>query len=148
MIIIKDELIIKLQARLDDLWKTHGRYNSKIDSISDLANLYLDRYLSKVIQKEQNNKNNNLDWMRFKRVNYKFIYEREKGRCYYCKQRLAIKDGTLDHKTPPSRGGNNVLENVCLCCAWCNNDKGILKAGEYFYKQLVNAADGIKPPKP
>ena len=45
------------------------------------------------------------------------------GACFYCGTRLAIMDGTFDHKIPFDRGGDNRLNNVVRCCMSCNRRK-------------------------
>lgn len=37
-----------------------------------------------------------------------------------------------DHKIPRSRGGNNLPNNIVICCRSCNEDKGSLDAEEYM----------------
>ncbi len=36
-----------------------------------------------------------------------------------------------DHRVPVSRGGQNVPENIIICCRRCNEDKGSLRVEEY-----------------
>jgi 5-methylcytosine-specific restriction endonuclease McrA len=45
------------------------------------------------------------------------------GLCYYCEQKFAKKDLTMDHKTPLSRGGKTTKGNVVVACKPCNNEK-------------------------
>jgi 5-methylcytosine-specific restriction endonuclease McrA len=51
--------------------------------------------------------------------------------CHYCKKILDIKSITLDHLTPFSRGGLNVIENIAPACGTCNRSKGTKTAEEY-----------------
>ncbi len=50
--------------------------------------------------------------------------------CYYCASVL-MPDAQIDHKTPLSRGGIYVLENLALCCKTCNQCKGMLTDLEF-----------------
>ncbi len=51
------------------------------------------------------------------------IFNRDKHTCQYC--RKEVKELTLDHVLPRSRGGEHTWENVVGCCFSCNR----LKAG-------------------
>ena len=46
------------------------------------------------------------------------------GRCFYCGEPLTIKDSTIDHWIPKSRGGPNEMDNLRLSCLTCNRLKG------------------------
>lgn len=43
--------------------------------------------------------------------------------CQYCGDHLTLKDGTIDHVVPQSRGGKHAWENVVASCMECNNQK-------------------------
>lgn len=45
------------------------------------------------------------------------------GVCYYCKQKVAPKELTLDHIVPIIRGGKSTKGNVVPVCKECNNKK-------------------------
>jgi 5-methylcytosine-specific restriction endonuclease McrA len=62
------------------------------------------------------------------------IYLRDKYQCQYCsakvtkkhpllKRVLEVKDLTLDHITPKSRGGSNLPSNLVTACKPCNQRK-------------------------
>lgn len=51
--------------------------------------------------------------------------------CYYCNKEIKNKR-TVDHKTPISRGGLTVEENLCVSCDKCNTEKGFLTEKEYM----------------
>lgn len=53
----------------------------------------------------------------------KNIYNRDKGKCVYCGCRLNLKNATIDHIVPKSRGGIHEWMNVALSCLECNNVK-------------------------
>jgi len=62
--------------------------------------------------------------------------------CEYCKMPLAW-DVQLDHRTPLSRGGRHVLENLAACCSRCNSAKGMLC--ELEYRQLRTLLEALHP---
>ncbi|MCB2215470.1 HNH endonuclease [Desulfofustis glycolicus] len=45
------------------------------------------------------------------------------GTCYYCGQRVAHRDLTMDHLVPLTRGGRSTKDNLVPCCKECNNKK-------------------------
>ena len=49
-------------------------------------------------------------------------HQYQKGRCYYCGQKLG-KPYHVDHVIPLSRGGSNAPENIVLACSHCNLSK-------------------------
>jgi 5-methylcytosine-specific restriction endonuclease McrA len=44
--------------------------------------------------------------------------------CHYCGKWIFPTNATLDHIVPRSRGGDNSLSNLLLCCRGCNQGKG------------------------
>jgi 5-methylcytosine-specific restriction endonuclease McrA len=77
------------------------------------------------------------------------LYYRDHGICMYCEKFLAIKETTIDHVIPRSKGGGNNWDNVVIACATCNHKKGNrLPVGEWrpkrqpfkpTYDQLLSA---------
>lgn len=51
----------------------------------------------------------------------RMIYKRDNYTCQYCG---SIKDLTIDHIVPKSRGGLNTWDNLVTCCRKCNLKKG------------------------
>src|SRR6267154_2262929 len=49
-------------------------------------------------------------------------YERQKGRCYYCKVKVGTKY-QVDHVIPLAKGGSNGPENLVIACPTCNHSK-------------------------
>lgn len=49
-------------------------------------------------------------------------FQRQKGKCYYCKKKLA-QGWHADHVTPLSKGGSNTIENIVIACQTCNLHK-------------------------
>lgn len=57
--------------------------------------------------------------------------------CPYCLQQFPLSEATKDHALPRNRGGQTTEENIVLCCAKCNHEKGALTPEEYIiWKQL------------
>jgi len=58
------------------------------------------------------------------------IYKAQRGRCHYCRVKLA---GTyhVDHKTPLVRGGSNWPANICCACPPCNLAKHDMTEPEF-----------------
>lgn len=48
------------------------------------------------------------------------IFKRDESKCLYCD---SVKNLTIDHVIPRSRGGSNNWENLATCCAKCNCKK-------------------------
>ncbi len=63
----------------------------------------------------------------------------EKGLCYYCGQKFAKKDLTMDHIVPLSRGGKSTKGNVVVACKPCNSDKKYYTAAELILKNQMNS---------
>lgn len=51
------------------------------------------------------------------------IYLRDDYTCQYCGNRFSLKDLSLDHVHPKSRGGDTSWENIVTCCKKCNQLK-------------------------
>lgn len=51
--------------------------------------------------------------------------------CYYCGHPLILKQATVDHLQPQSRGGEDTILNVVPACMSCNRRKGTLTAEEF-----------------
>jgi len=52
------------------------------------------------------------------------IFERDGGRCFYCRRALTEGDSGLDHVEPQVAKGNNSYRNVVAACHACNSSKG------------------------
>jgi 5-methylcytosine-specific restriction endonuclease McrA len=75
--------------------------------------------------------------VRFSRKN---VWIRDEGRCQYCNNDVALKDLTLDHVIPKTRGGKTEWANVVTCCYRCNqkkSDKTVAQAGMKLFKPVV-----------
>lgn len=51
--------------------------------------------------------------------------------CPYCLKQFPLSKSSKDHILPKSRGGKTEPDNIVLCCAHCNSEKGSLTAEEY-----------------
>lgn len=65
-----------------------------------------------------------------KNVTRKILYDRQKGKCYYCNCNLLLKGyykniflATFDHIVPKSQGGRDMFSNIVLSCKRCNEVK-------------------------
>ena len=59
--------------------------------------------------------------VKFSRFNVIF---RDNFECQYCGKNGTVKELTIDHVIPISRGGKNTWENVVTACSPCNSKKG------------------------
>ncbi len=63
------------------------------------------------------------------------IFERDRGKCFYCRRTLTDEDQGLDHVQPQVADGNNSYRNVVAACHACNSSKGD-KTGEDHVQTL------------
>lgn len=56
--------------------------------------------------------------------------------CFYCRKRVSRKKSTLDHVLPKSKGGQDTIDNLVLCCRDCNTAKGSMTLLEWLEKIL------------
>jgi 5-methylcytosine-specific restriction endonuclease McrA len=54
--------------------------------------------------------------------NINLQYSKQKGRCYYCNNKVGNKYH-VDHVVPLARGGLNIPENIVIACPSCNQHK-------------------------
>ncbi len=59
-----------------------------------------------------------------------------KGICYYCKEKFAPGELTLDHIVPVARGGRSTRGNMVVCCRSCNQEKKFLTPAEMILREL------------
>ena len=45
------------------------------------------------------------------------------GVCHYCQRKVPVKELTMDHVIPLSRGGQSTKGNLVPCCKECNTAK-------------------------
>jgi len=58
------------------------------------------------------------------RPSRKNVWVRDKGTCQYSGRKLSLKDATVDHVIPSSKGGGNDWCNLALCDPVINRKKG------------------------
>lgn len=58
------------------------------------------------------------------RASRKHIILRDNSTCQYCGKVYPIKELTVDHIIPVSRGGGNTWKNLVTACKKCNTKKG------------------------
>lgn len=58
------------------------------------------------------------------RFNRRWVFLRDNYTCQYCNSSLTIKQCTIDHVVPVSKGGKTTWHNVVTACYPCNNNKG------------------------
>lgn len=61
-------------------------------------------------------------------IDIKTQYQRQKGKCYYCKVKMTqiphqSNSATVDHVVPLTRGGRNAPDNIVIACQHCNFSK-------------------------
>lgn len=49
------------------------------------------------------------------------LLHRQGGRCFYCRQKLDIKDATIEHIIPSCMGQYEGFTNLVACCALMNS---------------------------
>ena len=59
-----------------------------------------------------------------------------KGECYYCHNKFAAEDLTMDHIVPVARGGKSTRGNIVACCKECNNRKKYLTPAEMIMFEI------------
>lgn len=84
--------------------------------------------------------------VRFSRRN---VLTRDRFTCQYCGSTPLVRELTIDHVLPRSRGGRTVWENVVAACRGCNGRKGAytpLEAGMPLRR--IPARPSRLPPQP
>jgi 5-methylcytosine-specific restriction protein A len=71
------------------------------------------------------------------RIYRRQAYERQRGKCYYCRRRIDPSAVTADHAVPKSRGGLSTKENIVAACLDCNQKKRDMSAVEFRVLQIV-----------
>lgn len=75
-------------------------------------------------------------------VNKRNILVRDNFKCQFCGATLSMRNGTIDHVYPKSRGGAHSLDNCVASCKVCNNLKGDTLLADFEHKtgmKLANA---------
>ena len=83
------------------------------------------------------------------------LYEAQQKKCYYCGTVFYIPASTpdemntviqlnIDHKTPTSAGGLDVIHNLCLTCVVCNAEKADMSEEEYKNARKLRSEGKLK----
>jgi len=68
-------------------------------------------------------------------INKRVVFERDDHKCVYCHEPLTLKNRTIDHIIPVSKGGSVTnYDNVVACCRKCNHIKGDKLISELGWK--------------
>lgn len=59
------------------------------------------------------------------------LYIAQDGECAYCGKRVRLRNMTIDHAIPLSRGGTDGMENMRISCKMCNRLKGDMLPDEF-----------------
>jgi 5-methylcytosine-specific restriction endonuclease McrA len=74
--------------------------------------------------------------------NLRYLYKRYKGRCQICGDKFDMKDMTIEHIYPKSKGGTKESYNVTLTCQTCNCKKAAI------YPYTNKEGKELKPANP
>lgn len=66
----------------------------------------------------------------------RYVYDKFKGRCYLCGDKVRYSDVTIDHILPLAKGGINDIDNLACCCRKCNMMKGSLTMKEFVGRAI------------
>jgi len=61
----------------------------------------------------------------------KELFEKQRGRCYFCGEDVDVPDAHLDHLVPVYWGGSSSKDNLRYACAVCNSGKAHLPVGAF-----------------
>lgn len=59
----------------------------------------------------------------FTTADVKLHFKTQKGKCWWCGNKLDPDDYTIDHRVAIGRGGSNAADNICISCSHCNFTK-------------------------
>ena len=66
------------------------------------------------------------------------LHKKQDGRCCYCQTLLileaeeGLRQPTLDHLKPRSKGGSNNIKNLAMACSTCNGLKGDMSVNDFL----------------
>jgi hypothetical protein len=63
----------------------------------------------------------------------KQLWEKTGGVCFYCGNKIALSETTVDHFFPESKGGMHDIENLVPSCKSCNSSKGTKTIEEFRF---------------
>lgn len=74
----------------------------------------------------------------------RYIYERDRHYCHFCEKELLLKQASMDHYLPKSKGGPSSFYNVVLSCKSCNKYKRDQVPIDYKEVIIDNIKKGYK----
>lgn len=124
--------------------KTKDRNAAKVYSTVDEAKKQMRNAPSRtknyfIRDKETNEKIS--DGKKIKRKHYsddvkKLLYINAGGRCEICGKKISLKEISLDHRIPLSKGGEDDVSNLACTCDTCNKMKGCILPDDMLDKML------------
>lgn len=60
------------------------------------------------------------------------LIKKQSGKCFNCKKSMTMKEITLDHILPLSKGGSSDILNLQLACYQCNQLKADMTEEEFL----------------
>ena len=69
----------------------------------------------------------------------------QSGKCFFCRQQLALSEASIEHLHPRSKGGSSTEDNEVVCCTALNQTFGNMDLRTKF-DFVISAAGSIKCP--
>lgn len=79
-----------------------------------------------------------------KKIDKRYIYERDEEKCYHCSKPLRYNKTTLDHYFPRSLGGTEEVFNLVSCCKQCNRLKRSIVPKDWVQVNVKLLQNGIE----
>lgn len=133
-----DTLVLSYTYQPLKLVNWFDAFNMVLSGRAELVQTYDDREVSSYTQTYKMpsvvrfvggiiNKFTNINYVKVSRKN---VWARDKGLCQYCNKKMNVKESTLDHVLPRSRGGKKSWDNIVLACVPCNQKKDDMTPSE------------------
>lgn len=87
------------------------------------------------------------DMKEFKKQEKQYIYFRDRGSCTFCGKELQLRQTSLDHYLPKSKGGPDAVYNIVLSCKTCNKLKKSSVPGDYAEVMIKLLKKGVRDKK-
>ena len=75
----------------------------------------------------------------------KYLYLQH-GKCFFCGENLSIKDASIEHLNPVSKGGSRTEDNEVACCATVNHTFGDMDLKRKF-EFVLRCSNNFQCPK-